>query len=98
MAQREPGRRSPALCRPPLFLLIRGLAANALWDALNERNQAFSKVLLNLSLLHAEQPEQYAVVVKYLASLQSVQVSDINTSSKILFTTTEHLIVVACPP
>ena len=79
MAEREPGRRLGHHHRSTTGLLLIAISiANALWDALDERNQALSGVLLKLSSLHAEQPEQYAVVVKYLASLQSVQVSDVS--------------------
>ena len=49
-------------------------AANALWAALDASNKAFSETLLLLSELHDAQPAEYAVVVKYLASLQNVQV------------------------
>ncbi|KAH9948992.1 ribosomal protein S5 domain 2-type protein [Amylocystis lapponica] len=48
--------------------------ATALWDALDKLNQALSKTLLQISELHARDPAAYAKTVKYLSTLQSVQV------------------------
>lgn len=49
--------------------------ASALWNALDTVNQALSKTLLRMSELHARDPAAYAKAVKYLSTLQSVQVS-----------------------
>ncbi|KAF7792390.1 hypothetical protein EIP86_003427 [Pleurotus ostreatoroseus] len=48
--------------------------ANALWDALNASNQLFSRTILALNEMHAANPADYAIVVKYLSTLQHVQV------------------------
>ncbi|KAI0344840.1 Phosphomevalonate kinase [Trametopsis cervina] len=47
--------------------------ADALWGALDVLNQALAHALLGLSRMFEENAEEYAKVVKYLASLQSVQ-------------------------
>jgi len=47
--------------------------ANALWEALDKENQSLASALLHLGKLHADDPESYAGVVKYIASLRPVQ-------------------------
>ncbi|KAH9920041.1 ribosomal protein S5 domain 2-type protein [Fomitopsis serialis] len=47
--------------------------ANDLWNALDKVNHAFSKTLLTLSDLHAQDTKTYAKAVKYLSTLQTVQ-------------------------
>ena len=55
-------------------MLIRVVVAGKLWDALNEQNHGLSQILLALSHLHAADPSAYAIVVKYLSTLQYLQV------------------------
>lgn len=74
LADVDSGSDTPSLVGKVLkWRKERPAEADALWEKLNEHNQAFSRVLLQLSDLHAAQPELYSVVVRYLASLQSAQ-------------------------
>ena len=50
------------------------LSAKALWTALDQLNQSLAQTLLHLSRLHDADPEGYASAVKYISSLQAVQV------------------------
>ena len=49
--------------------------AKALWDTIDSYNQSFSKVILSLSESAAQHPKEYQKMVKYLSTLQSVQVT-----------------------
>ncbi|EPS94393.1 hypothetical protein FOMPIDRAFT_62407, partial [Fomitopsis schrenkii] len=48
--------------------------ADDLWNALDKVNHAFSKTLLKLSDMHARNEKAYTKAVKYLSTLQTVQV------------------------
>ena len=48
--------------------------AKALWDTIDSHNQSFSKIILALSESAAQHPKEYQKMVKYLSTLQSVQV------------------------
>lgn len=52
--------------------------ADALWNALDKVNHALSKTLLKLSDLHARNEKAYTKAVKYLSTLQTVQVRSIS--------------------
>lgn len=52
--------------------------AAALWTSLDQLNQSLAQTLLHLSKLHEGDPENYASAVKYISSLQPVQVSSNN--------------------
>ena len=51
-----------------------GAAAQEVWDALNEQNRAFGRLMLALSELYSANQVEYAIVVKYLSTLQYLQV------------------------
>ncbi|KAL1673938.1 ribosomal protein S5 domain 2-type protein [Schizophyllum commune] len=48
--------------------------SKALWTALDQLNQSLAQTLLHLSRLHDADPGGYASAVKYISSLQAVQV------------------------
>ena len=48
--------------------------AKALWDTIDSYNQSFSRIILSLSESAAQHPKEYQKMVKYLSTLQSVQV------------------------
>ena len=48
--------------------------ANALWVHINQLNQSLAQTLLHLSKLYEQDKENYESAVKYLSSLQPVQV------------------------
>ena len=48
--------------------------AHELWTELDGLNRSLARTLLHLSDLHAQDPETYSEAVKYLSSLQAVQV------------------------
>ncbi|GJE94467.1 phosphomevalonate kinase [Phanerochaete sordida] len=74
LADVDAGSDTPSLVGKVLkWRKERPAEADALWETLNAHNQALSRVLLKLSDLAAAQSELYAVVVRYLASLQSAQ-------------------------
>ncbi len=50
------------------------ISADALWKNLDQLNQSLAQVLLQLSTLHDKDPQNYESAVKYLSSLQSLQV------------------------
>ena len=54
--------------------LIPTALANELWNALDTVNRALSQTLLRLSDLHARNEKAYTKAVKYLSTLQTVQV------------------------
>ena len=49
--------------------------ANALWVHINQLNQSLAQTLLHLSKLYEQDKENYESAVKYLSSLQPVQVN-----------------------
>jgi phosphomevalonate kinase len=49
--------------------------ADALWTALDQLNQSFAEAVEKLWVLHKSDPQTYVEAVKYLSSLQPVQVS-----------------------
>jgi phosphomevalonate kinase len=51
-----------------------GDLANALWRSLDQLNQSLGQALVHLSKLHASDPKNYESAVKYISSLQPVQV------------------------
>ncbi len=50
--------------------------AKTLWDALDALNQKLSRTLLRLSEEEAKHPTAYRKAVKYISTIQSVQVRD----------------------
>lgn len=58
--------------RPLPFII--SVPAEELWNALDKVNHALSKTLLRLSELHARNEKAYVKAVKYLSTLQTVQV------------------------
>ena len=54
--------------------LIATALADELWNALDTVNRALSQTLLRLSDLHARNEKAYTKAVKYLSTLQTVQV------------------------
>lgn len=48
--------------------------ANALWVHINQLNQSLAQTLLHLLKLYEQDNENYESAVKYLSSLQPVQV------------------------
>jgi len=50
------------------------LLAQELWDEIDRLNQSLAKTLLLLSELYEKDKENYTDAVKYISSLQSVQV------------------------
>lgn len=49
--------------------------AHSLWTTINQRNQSLANTLLHLSELYSQDPTSYVRAVKYISSLQPVQVS-----------------------
>lgn len=49
-------------------------SANALWKNLDQLNQSLAQTLLHLEKLHKQDPKNYAESVKYISTLQPVQV------------------------
>ena len=77
MAKGEESRRSFS------YLLVDEInphndAADALWTHLDQLNQSLARTLLHLSKLHDQDPENYKTAVKYLSSLQAVQVGSLS--------------------
>ena len=74
MEERKQRRRyaRPFLSTITELIMLRD-AANALWDSLDSVNRSLANTLLKLSELAEQSPDEYSRVVKYLASLQSVQ-------------------------
>jgi hypothetical protein len=62
-----------------LSFCLFAVLANALWVHLNQLNQSLSQTLLHLSKLYEQDKENYESAVKYLSSLQPVQVKKILT-------------------
>jgi phosphomevalonate kinase len=48
--------------------------ADALWRSLDQLNQSLGQALVHLTKLHAGDPNNYESAVKYISSLQPVQV------------------------
>lgn len=57
------------------LLIVCDILANALWTTLDQLNQSLARTLLRITHLHAEDPETYTKAIKYISSLQAVQVS-----------------------
>jgi phosphomevalonate kinase len=51
------------------------LSAHALWSTLDKLNQSLAQTLLQISRLASEHPAVYEKAVRYISSLQPVQVS-----------------------
>lgn len=60
---------------------IHKVLADDLWNALDKVNHAFSKTLLKLSDMHARNEKAYTKAVKYLSTLQTVQVRPVSLSA-----------------
>jgi phosphomevalonate kinase len=51
------------------------LSADTLWREIDQLNQSFAQTLLHISKLHDQDTVNYGTAVKYISSLQPVQVS-----------------------
>lgn len=45
-----------------------------LWREIDQLNQSFAQTLLHITKLHNDDPDNYGEAVKYLSSLQPIQV------------------------
>lgn len=62
-----------------LFLLLVAFSepisiADTLWREIDQLNQSLAQTLLHITKLHDKDPENYGAAVKYISSLQPVQV------------------------
>lgn len=65
----------PCSCAPPLRLQSAHIfTAHSVWTALDQLNTSLAQTLARLSMLHEQDSEAYLGTVKYISSMQSVQV------------------------
>ncbi|KAL9711867.1 phosphomevalonate kinase [Leucoagaricus gongylophorus] len=50
-----------------------GVQADILWREIDQLNQSFAQILLHITKLHNDDPDNYGAAVKYLSSLQPIQ-------------------------
>jgi len=62
--------------------------ADILWREIDQLNQSFAQILLHITKLHNDDPDNYGAAVKYLSSLQPIQVRKCSASS---FDRSHHL-------
>jgi len=55
--------------------------ADILWREIDQLNQSFAQILLHITKLHNDDPDNYGAAVKYLSSLQPIQVRKCSASS-----------------
>lgn len=75
------------------------LPADTLWREIDQLNQSLAQTLLHIAKLHVQDPLNYGTAVKYISSLQPVQVSTFGALSSPLVALTQYLLcVVGCQP
>ncbi|KAF8161094.1 ribosomal protein S5 domain 2-type protein [Crassisporium funariophilum] len=76
LADVDAGSDTPSLVGKVLkWRKEKNVEANALWTHLNQLNQSLAQTLLHLSTLYEQDEPNYKSAVKYISSLQPVQVS-----------------------
>mgnify|MGYP001320378956 FL=1 len=75
MAQGEARGRSVCFSWFVALQVANKSSANALWKSLDQLNQSLAQTLLHLGKLYEQDPKNYAETVKYISTLQPLQVS-----------------------
>jgi hypothetical protein len=67
------------------FLTYSISVADTLWREIDQLNQSLAQTLLHITKLHNKDPDNYGAAVKYISSLQPVQVrSSTSTGFRII--------------